>query len=236
MAEGAGAPATSGAPQPGSTDPTTTTTTRPTQTTPPTSAPTEPGAETSDDEEVRDPKALLRTYKQLQEQSKAQRAELKRLQDAAKAAEDAKLSESERLTKRVAELEAADKARAQALLERTLAYEIKLQAAGLSIVDPDAAAKLVDLSAIEFDAAGTPQGVDKALKALIKDKPWLIAAGAAPGATGQQPAAGTANPATRSSSATSTRRYSAADLEDTDFYRANRDDIIRAHREGRIDP
>jgi hypothetical protein len=212
------------------------------QSAPPTQ-PTAGEAQSGDDasEEIKDPAALLRAFRALQAAEKTQRNRLAQLEAAAKRAEDAKLSDQERLQKRVAELEGQSQAAAKAAQEKVLRYEVQLQAARLNIVDPDAAAKLLDMSQVSYDADGQPQGVEAALAALIDAKPYLVSATGAgsQGARGAAPAtpasASPTNPATRSSTATATRRYSQAELTDRDFYLANRDDIIRAHREGRID-
>jgi hypothetical protein len=208
----------------------------------PPTLPTAGEAQSGDDaEEIKDPGALLRSYRALQAAEKTQRNRLAQLEAAAKRAEDAKLSDQERLQKRVAELESQQQNAAKAAQEKVLRYEVQLQAARLNIVDPDAAAKLLDMSQVSYDADGQPQGVEAALAALIDAKPYLVSATGAgsQGARGAAPAtpasASPTNPATRSSTATATRRYSQAELTDRDFYLANRDDIIRAQREGRID-
>jgi hypothetical protein len=54
-------------------------------------------------------------------------------------------------------------------------YEVMLAAQGLSVIDLDAAYRLLDPAALEFDATtGKPTNVDKALKDLIKAKPYLV--------------------------------------------------------------
>ncbi len=191
----------------------------------------------TDAEEIKDPGALLRSYRALQAAEKTQRNRLAQLEAAAKRDADAKLSEQERLAARVAELETDRQARERQTQERILAYEIKLQAAALSLVDPDAAVKLLDWSQVEYDASGAPTNLDKALRDLVKDKPYLVSPAAGPQGASGPPAtpASPTNPATRSTSAGATRRYSQADLADRDTYVKNRDDIVRAYREGRID-
>jgi multidrug efflux pump subunit AcrA (membrane-fusion protein) len=209
----------------------------------PPTLPTAGEAQSGDDaEEIKDPGALLRSYRALQAAEKTQRNRLAQLEAAAKRAEDAKLSDQERLQKRVAELESQQQNAAKAAQEKVLRYEVQLQAARLNIVDPDAAAKLLDMSQVSYDADGQPQGVEAALAALIDAKPYLVSSSTGAGSHGARGAApatpasaSPTNPATRSSTATATRRYSQAELTDRDFYLANRDDIIRAHREGRID-
>lgn len=81
------------------------------------------------------------------------------------------------------ELEKAQKAHADAVtwssaVEGSLKSErienAVLRAAGAKqIVDPDAAARLIDTSALEYDEVGKPKNVDALLDALVKDKPYL---------------------------------------------------------------
>lgn len=95
--------------------------------------------------------------------------------------EAAKLSETEKLQKQLAELQKAHDTISRQSQERIISYEVRLQAAQMGIVDPDAAAKLLDWSEIEYDDNGTPKNVNDLLKALIKAKPYL--AGKAASAT-----------------------------------------------------
>jgi len=64
--------------------------------------------------------------------------------------------------------------------ERTLNYEVRLQAAQMGIVDPDVAARLLDWSEIEYDDNGSPTNVQDLLDSLVKTKPYLKAAPARP--------------------------------------------------------
>lgn len=88
-------------------------------------------------------------------------------------AEAANLSETEKLQKKLAELQKAHDTVTRQSQERIISYEVRLQAAQMGIVDPDAAAKLLDWSGIEYDDSGTPTNVSDLLKALIKAKPYL---------------------------------------------------------------
>lgn len=105
------------------------------------------------------------------------RRKLRELEAKVKADEEAKMSEQERLQKRLAELEQQASQYQRAVQARTLEYEVKLQAARLGIVDPEAAYRLIDLAAIEYDEDGRPKNAEKALKALISARPWLVASG-----------------------------------------------------------
>jgi hypothetical protein len=57
-------------------------------------------------------------------------------------------------------------------------YEVMLLASSLNVVDPDAAVRLLDMEAIETgeDGAMDRAAVEAALKALLKQKPYLVKA------------------------------------------------------------
>ena len=101
------------------------------------------------------------------------RKRMRDLEQVVKQNEEAKLSETERLQKRLAELERQQSAYEQERQERTLRYEVMLVASRMGIIDPEAAYRLLDLSSIEFDPDGKPQAVDKALTELVRQKPYL---------------------------------------------------------------
>lgn len=103
------------------------------------------------------------------------RTRLKELETQQQTEADAKLSENDKLQKRLKELELASESQTRALRERTTEYEVKLAAARMGIVDPEAAWKLLDTSSLEFDAAGKPLNLETALKELTKNRQWLIA-------------------------------------------------------------
>lgn len=92
-----------------------------------------------------------------------------------KAQDDAKLSETERLTKRTAELEAqlasANAAHESALIRAAVEREAHQQGA----VKADVVYRLVDRSAITLDDSGDVKGADKAVKALLEAEPYLKA-------------------------------------------------------------
>jgi len=129
----------------------------------------EPAAEQFDAEYVRKLRAEAADY----------RKRLRELEQTVKQHEEAKLSETERLQKRLAELEREQAAYQRERQERTLKYETMLAASKLGIVDPEAAYKLLDLTRIEFDEDGTPRNIEAALKELLKAKPYLAAQPAA---------------------------------------------------------
>jgi hypothetical protein len=114
--------------------------------------------------------------RKLRSEAAEYRKKLRDLEAKVRTDEEAKLSESERLQKRLAELERQQSEWERDRQERTLQYEVKLAAAQLGIVDPDAAWRLLDLKEVDFDDDGKPKNVDVVLKKLIQQKPYLASA------------------------------------------------------------
>jgi hypothetical protein len=61
--------------------------------------------------------------------------------------------------------------------ETAAQYDVALKAAKLGIVDPDAAWKLMDKSALEYDADDKPNNTELLLQGLLKEKPYLADGG-----------------------------------------------------------
>jgi len=106
--------------------------------------------------------------------------ELQKFQDAARTADEATLSEQEKLRRRVAELETERDVHATAQREQAIRMAAVTAAARLGFADPEDAFALLDREAIEFDDAGTPKNVSRLLTDLLKAKPYLGAAHARP--------------------------------------------------------
>ena len=115
--------------------------------------------------------------RKLRAEAAENRRRLRELEGKIKTKEESELSESQKVAKRLAELEKANLASSQTLKEKVTKYEVMLAAQKVGIVDPDAAYRLLDLSSLEFDDSGTPVNVEKALKALITSKPYLAGGG-----------------------------------------------------------
>jgi len=159
--------------------------------------------------------------KKLRAEAASYRTKLKELEAKLQEHEMAKLSETEKLQKKLAELERQQAHYERERQERTLKYETMLTASKLGIVDTEAAYKLLDLAAIEFDEDGTPKNIEKALRDLIAKRPYLASAAAG---SPTNPARGQTAPAT----------FTRSQLRDPVFFRAHRDAIMQAMREGRI--
>lgn len=95
-------------------------------------------------------------------------------EDLEKEKKKAAMDENERLK---AEKEDAEKGAQEAIgkaNERLIRAEVIAQAASLDVVDPAAAFALMDKEGVEVDDDGNVKGVDKALKSLVKEKPYLV--------------------------------------------------------------
>lgn len=106
--------------------------------------------------------------------------ELAKFQDAARAADEATLSEQEKLQRRVLELETERNAQATAQREQAIRMAAVTAAARIGFADPEDAYALIDRDAIELDDAGTPRNISRLLTDLLKAKPYLGAAHARP--------------------------------------------------------
>ena len=89
-------------------------------------------------------------------------------------AREAELSDIEREKKR------ADDAQAQLADTESRIRRANLRVAlsnpELKLVDVDTASLLLERQGVEYDDEGEPQGIDKAVKALVKEKPFLVGA------------------------------------------------------------
>lgn len=105
------------------------------------------------------------------------RRRLRELENTVRQHEEAKLSETEKLQKRVAELEREQQVYQQERQERTLQYETMLAATRLGIVDPEAAYRLLDVAKLQFNEDGKPVNLVPVLQELVQQRPYLLARG-----------------------------------------------------------
>jgi hypothetical protein len=134
-----------------------------------------------------DEKALARA-KELRSENASLRRRLKAIEEDQRKRDEADMTDQERTAKEAADLRTMlEKQQAET---RSLALEsaVAMRANTLGIVDAEAAVKLLDTGALDFDDIGRPdpESLDMALKRLIKAKPYLKT---------QPPAASPANPA-----------------------------------------
>lgn len=101
------------------------------------------------------------------------RTELKTHQDAQRQAEEAKLSEAERLSRRHAELESENGTLKSQLREERTRNRVLSAASRLGYRDPGDAFSLLDRSSLEYGDDGEPKHIDRLLGELLRAKPYL---------------------------------------------------------------
>lgn len=104
--------------------------------------------------------------------------QLKDLQKQVSDAENAKLSDAERLQKRIDDLEQKGQASEQKALALVRNAAIVSAAREAGAIDPDAMPLLIDADAVTYDANGTPTNVPELIAALKAGKPvWFSEGG-----------------------------------------------------------
>ncbi len=131
-----------------------------------------------------------RMLSELRKENASHRTRLKKFEDEERARTEAQLSEQQKLEKRLADLQTQHDQVLRQSQERLVNAEVRLTATQLGIIDPDAAVRLLDWSALEYDEQGNPKNVDVLLKTLLKAKPYLSGGSKQPGAS----AGGATNP------------------------------------------
>lgn len=125
-------------------------------------------------------------------------------------AEAAKLTETQRLQKQLADLQKAhESATAQVKTERARAA-IQVQALQNGL-DPKLASRLIELSDLEYDDEGQPSNVPALIKSLLKDYPHLVSK-MTPASSG-----GATNPARSQSGSEAITREYVAKLTPADY-------------------
>ena len=111
-----------------------------------------------------EPKAFDADYvRELREEAKRYRLEKKKLAE--------KLAEMEQQVQQAQQEREKFQAQMRELRARTA---VLTTAARMGVVDPEAAWRLLDAEALEVGEDGQPQGVEEALRALVKEKPYLL--------------------------------------------------------------
>lgn len=232
------APAAPGAagqqPTPHSTDPNivTTSTTDPAST----QTPAAPGA----NDQPTPPEVTNPAAQKAAQEAARYRAELREAQKriaefeaAHKAAEDAKLSETERLQKQLAEAQAREAQQTLATQERITRAEVRAEAMRLGL-NPQLAARLVDYAAITFDeATGDPTNIAQLLGEAINAyglQPQPATTPPAPAA----PQVGATNPARQAGPVTITASQYSDPAFRTQYMRDYGEDILTAMNKGKV--
>ena len=118
-----------------------------------------------------DPVALQRELAEARREAAKYRTDLRKVTDA-------QLTESERLQRRVTELEQEREATSVRDRERAIRLAALEAAARLGFRDPDLAVRLVDPTAVEVSDDGTPKNVERLLADVLARSPYLARPGA----------------------------------------------------------
>jgi hypothetical protein len=121
-----------------------------------------------------DADALAKELKAARKEAAAYRTKLRQAEEDAETRKRAEMTELERLK---ADLEAERQARTKAEEQRQRQIartQVIAAAARLGFNDPEDAIRMLDQSTLEVDDAGNIDGLDDALSALVKSKPYLI--------------------------------------------------------------
>jgi len=146
----------------------------------------------NDSVEAIDPESAAETTadnldRKLKNENQSLRKRLRDIETLLKEKEEAELSETERMRRRVLELEETITVKEQVARDARLRADIIAQASTLGIVDVDAAALLLDKNALDYDSdSDSWNGVQEALRALAQERPWLVS-NAASVASGANP-------------------------------------------------
>jgi hypothetical protein len=170
----------------------------------------------------------------LRNSEKAEKERVRTLTAQLKEYEDAKLTEQEKVTRDLADKTAKLSAYETRMRELSLRNEVLAEAGSLDIIDPRAAAKLLDAKAINYDPeTGEPTNVREELEKLLAVSPYLKrTTGTGQQAQVEAPRTPPANPPRNGDANKPT--FTEAQVRDFPFYMANKAAIIQAMAEGRI--
>lgn len=191
-----------------------------------------PEAQTPEDEPFDRERALatIRKLRAFEKQANDLQKRVGEFERREQEAEMARLSREEQLAKQLQQREAELEFERQQYRDRQNQYELQLEASKQGVVDPEAAAKLLNWGDLEYDDDGRPTNLADALSDLLERKSYLK--GQHPAAPRQAPGNPT-NPVTRQTPANS-RIYTTAEIADPAIWKEHKADIMRALREDRI--
>lgn len=100
------------------------------------------------------------------------------------------------------------------------------EASKRGIVDPDAVTKLIDRGQLKINDDGSVEGVNEALDALVKDRPYLVGKG-----NNNKSIGGGSNPGTDDRVAGT---FKMSEIQNTEFYQKHEKEIKDAMKSGKI--
>jgi chromosome segregation ATPase len=116
---------------------------------------------------------MRKALKDANKEAADRRKRLDELEAEEKKRKEAELSEVQKLQKQLADAKAAAEAREKEVETLRLRSAVESAATKLAFLNPADAYLLADLSGVEMTSDGKATGVEDALKALLKDRPYL---------------------------------------------------------------
>lgn len=132
------------------------------------------------DETQREIERLKSALTKANKEAAAHRVKAKELDDLKARMETEKLSEKERLEKKIADLQKASDEAARTAQEYRVSAEVRMQALQLGFADPADATRFLEYAELEYGDDGAPTNVGDLLKGVLKNKPYLAAPKANP--------------------------------------------------------
>jgi len=152
---------------------------------------------------------------------------LKAAEDAQKAADEAKMKENNQF-KELAETKDKELSETKAKYETSLK---KVRFAELAmkegVVNVDDAFRLADFDGVTVSDDGSVSGMEDVIAKVKEGKPYLFG-------SQDQTLGGGSNPPKDGDTQAGKRIYKQSQIEDPEFYAANKPDILKAYQEGRV--
>jgi hypothetical protein len=121
-----------------------------------------------------DVESLKAALKKANSESAARRKKLEAYEEAERQRQEAELSETEKLNKKLAEVTAERDGFVEQMRTNSIRHAVEMTAATMQFHDPADAYALADLADVDVADDGKVSGVENALKALAKSKPHLV--------------------------------------------------------------
>lgn len=144
-------------------------------------------ADDGQQDEALDAASLMAELKRVRRESARYRTQLRELQSQAEEAAKAQLPEVDRLKADLAKAQAAMAERETAMAAQRLRSAVLMAAARAGFQDPEDAFRMIDVSELDVDGDQVG-GVDEALAALRKSKPYLVRGAGTPAIPPTNPA------------------------------------------------
>lgn len=182
-----------------------------------------PQSQSSLDDLSRELETVRSALKKANAEAAKHRKDAKELAAFKEQIESEKLSQQEKLEKKLADLQKTHDDHLLRTQERIVTTEIRAQAASLGFADLSDAIRLIDRSELEYDDDGAPTNAKEVLESLLKAKPYL-----APKQQGKPaPAVSATNPSRSQSSNATVLSWEIISKMTPEEYNRNRAEITK---------